>query len=170
MALSQCQPAKFTNHNSMKVSVGQDLNGFVHTQRNQLSSIASVPEDKSTDPSKDRIKEFRLSISQKNRYPLQSQSKWSRFLDGLLHWRRDSNHFGYYSPPMERPIDKINIRLTTSEQNDGRHKTNATPKRSMYKEQDDDSISNSSLKDVSADALRDELSSYMEELRLRELR
>lgn len=142
-----------------------------HLQRNNLEVMSSLPEDDDLDISSDKNNEIRISISC-NRTPLQTKSTWLSFMRGIFNWRRDTRNIGYYSPPMEHPIGKISIRLNADDVKLHRYQqTMSTSTINNTKDDDEyDSISNSSLKDASTAALEDELSTYMEELRLRELR
>lgn len=162
VTLSQCQSIKFTNHGSVKAGTGACAEGL--SQRNNLESIASMPEDDDVDAADDINNEIRISISC-NRAPMRAKATWSTFFRDLFNWKREKRNIGYYSPPMEHPIGKISIRLNAGDVKGDRRTANARDA-----DGDGDSISNSSLKDVSTAALKDELSTYMEELRLRELR
>lgn len=140
----------------------------------------------------DKINEIRISISRTNKIKMQNPSHLSQMLGGLIGWGQKTRNIGYYSPPMEHPIDKISIRLdacANDSKDDVGHSLVANnhskskghvefATESIQYSDDDhhdgggdaDFISNSSLKDCNAIALEDELSTYMNELRLRELR
>lgn len=83
------------------------------------------------------------------------------FFRNLFNWSRHSSHLGFYSPPLEHPIGKTDIHLST---------TNRTTDDRECVSSDDGEMSNSSLKNVDRVALEDELASYMEEIRQREKR
>lgn len=200
MTVSQYQPVKLSNHsNPMKfqsnvMSSGHPIVSHAHVDEARNNRIGPITNKCSSNDSNayrpefvhDKINEIRISISCANKMKVQNPSRASQMLGGLFGWRQNTRNIGYYSPPMEHPIDKISIRLNTcaiASNHDAGHSVAATilsqPKghvefaaTPMRNDSDDDadSISNSSMKDCNATALEDELSTYMKELRLRELR
>lgn len=127
----------------------------------------------------DKSHEIRISINCTNRMKPKSESKLIRFFQNIVRWRLHSRHIGYYSPRTNHSIDTINVRLNPvvvvtnndahqiSERNFGHFDHS---QRSAEDDQDNDSISNSSLRDDNETAIKDELAAYMDELRLREIR
>lgn len=195
MTLSQCQSFKLPNHGPINFHTNaidpfefsaRDGNGHINNsvQRvlNKTQAELMNVSDENVTFMHDKTKEIRISISCAKKIKLNSDSRWSEWIQNLFRLRNSSRNIGYYSPPMDHPIGKINIRLNTvaaaSDTDINKYKQpNGTQtvgicnnKVKQLYDGDDDSISNSSLKDVSPTALEDELSSYMEELRLRELR
>lgn len=130
----------------------------------------------------DKSHEIRISINCINRIKPKSESKIIRFFRNISHWRLHSRHIGYYSPRTNHSIDMINVRLNpVVVTNNDTHQisernlvhcdnTNNNMKKIQHNDNDNDSISNSSLRDDNELAIKDELSAYMEELRLREIR
>lgn len=148
----------------------------------------------------DKSHEIRISINCANRIKPKSESKLIRFFQNITRWRLHSRHIGYYSPRTNHSIDTINVRLNPvvvvtnndahqiSERNlvrydngNGSSSCNNNNNKHFHDNDDgvgsgngngndDDSISNSSLRDDNEMAIKDELSAYMEELRLREIR
>lgn len=132
----------------------------------------------------DKSHEIRISINCANRIKPKSESKLIRFFQNISRWRLQSRNIGYYSPRTNHSIDTINVRLNPvvvvtkndahqiSERNlvhfDSANNKNLDEDDAVV--DDGDSISNSSLKDDNEMAIKDELSTYMEELRLREIR
>lgn len=217
MTVSQYQPVKLSNYNSMKhqsnvTSSGHPMVSRAHAiavtagddnvddvRINKIAPIIECPSN-NTDAYQpefvhDKINEIRISISRTNKIQMQNPSRLSQMFGGLFGWRQNTRNVGYYSPPMEHPIDKISIRLNTCaiDANDtAGHSLTANihskskghvgfaAKSIKFGDENDngngrdmgdaDSISNSSLKDCNNTALEDELSTYMKELRLRELR
>lgn len=205
MTVSQYQSVKLSNHNAMKFQSNAMNNGHATVSRAPIDDVRSNKvgpiikcTSSETDPycsaefMQDKINEIRISISCTNNIKMQNPSRLSQIFGGFVGYRQNNRNIGYYSPPMEHPIDKISIRLDTcgNDSNDDAGHSLATNDHSGNKrhvefatkpiERSDadnggdndtaDSISNSSLKDCNATALEDELSTYMKELRLRELR
>lgn len=205
MTVSQHQSVKLSNHNAMKSHSNAMNNGQptasrapIDDARNNKVGPLIKRTSTETDPYRsaefvhDKINEIRISISCTNKIKMQNPSRFSQIFGGLVGWRQNTRNIGYYSPPMEHPIDKISIRLDTcgNDSNDdagqslaannhnnskGHVKFATDPIKSSDEgtagdNDEADSISNSSLKDCNAIALEDELSTYMKELRLRELR
>lgn len=111
--------------------------------------------------------EIQISINCSKKLQLKNESKFMSFFHNLFKCGHNTRHIGYYSPPLEHPANKINIHLSTGNPPVFEEKYDET---SLNRNEHGEDISNSSLKDVNAAAIEDELSSYMEELRLRELR
>lgn len=89
-------------------------------------------------------------------------------LRSLFGWYRPKKNAAFYSPPLEHPIKGIKINIHTND-NPNRIRTAAVNVDSMSSNEDEE-ISNSSLKNVDRAALKDELAAYMDEIRAREKR
>lgn len=211
MTVSQYQPVKLSNHNSMKsqsndtsnlppmASCADGATAAIADDDNVARVNQVVPFVKCTSSDADtyqpefvhdKINEIRISISRTNKTKMRNPSRLSQMFGGLFKCRQSTRNIGYYSPPMEHPIDKISIRLNTCaiDSNDvaghsvaASHHTKSrghvafATKPIAYSDDEtergeSDSISNGSLKDCNATAIEDELSTYMKELKLRELR
>lgn len=208
MTVSQYQSIKLSNHNTIKFQ-SNVISGsgptamasrahIAETRSNNNNKIGPIIKCSSSDADTyhpdfihDKINEIRISISCTNKTKMKNPSRMSQMFHGLFSWRQNIRNVGYYSPPMEHPIDKISIRLDTcgiESNDDAGHSfvaNNNTKSKAHIQslirpsrngddndgdENDIDSISNSSLKDCNATALEDELTMYMNELKLRELR
>lgn len=144
----------------------------------------------------DKPHEIQISINCANRHKSKkTDSKLMRFFQSISRWRLHSRHLGYYSPRgTHHSIDTINVRLNPAvvavANNDIHHICEPTltqfehGNRYRNSDRDDDdsgggggdnkdnhsTISNSSPKENNESAIKDELTAYMDELRLRELR
>lgn len=105
-----------------------------------------------------RKEEIKISIGPRSNLTEGQSSGVVTFFRRIFNWRSSSRKTGYYSPSIDQSINDRGICVAS------RAFENKFDKVSL----DDGDISNSSLKDVDAAALKDELSAYMEELRLRE--
>lgn len=209
MTVSQYHSVKppGSSHNAMKLQSNVMYSGHptmvshAHNDDARTNKVVPMIKCQSTETDRyhppefvhDKINEIRISISCTNKIKMQNTSRTSQMLGGLFGWRQNTRNIGYYSPPMEHPIDKISIRLDkcATDANDVAGHSLATKSDwskakghvAFATEANDnieynggvdsdgaDSISNSSLKDCNAVALEDELSTYMKELRLRESR
>lgn len=114
-----------------------------------------------------RKEEITISIGP-NQNPAENSSRLLRFIRGIFYWRsnRPQPAGGYYSSTRNGTDGKNGVRGSN---NTGKRCRSPLSRADAISIDDDDGdISNSSLKDVDTDALKDELSSYMEELRNRE--
>lgn len=89
--------------------------------------------------------------------------------------RQSKSRPGFYSPTRDLPpIGKIALHLSANvaiaDDADEPNVTNVKRNEQLYSDESDGSISNSSMKHVGQNALEDELSAYMQELREREKR
>lgn len=235
MTVSQYQSVKLPAHNSMKLNANAMHSGHGHLMmphghiddmaNHTVESFAkrtatpTVTNDADvyshTDFMHDKVNEIRISISCGNKIKVEKPSRFTQMFTNVFGWRQSIRNIGYYSPPMEHPIDKISIRLNTrpndtnddpnaqqsmaaDNNNKSRGHVQFAPnpfRRSGIEISDDesdvndnedddiggrrgndggvqaaDSSSNNSLTNDNANTLDDELSTYMNELRLRELR
>lgn len=148
----------------------------------------------------DKTHEIQIPINCANRHKSKkTDSKLMRFFQSISRWRLQSRHLGYYSPRgTNHSIDTINVRLNpavvAATNNDIHHICEPTLTQfehgnryggnNGHSDRDDDesgggggdnndnhsTISNSSVKEINETAIKDELTAYMDELRLRELR
>lgn len=82
-------------------------------------------------------------------------------------FRPKKNAKAFYSPPLEHPAKRIKIDIHTNDNPNGTHTVVNVDSTSSN---DDEEISNSSLRNVDRAALKDELAAYMDEIRAREKR
>lgn len=96
-----------------------------------------------------------------------------KILRSWFNWFRLQNNAAFYSPPLEHPTKGIEINIQTND-NPNRVRTvvnvGTVSSNDDEDDNDQDEISNSSLKNVDPAALKDELATYMEEIRAREKR
>ncbi|XP_031633326.1 pyrokinin-1 receptor-like [Contarinia nasturtii] len=178
--LSKHQPR--SNSNLGANGVGSRSSGGGGGGNNVCRMIDSTYNDNEMNVKHDKSHEIRISINCVNRIKPKSESKLIRFFHNISRWRLHSRHIGYYSPRTNHSIDMINVRQNPvvvtnndayqiSERNLVRfNNANNNMKKTQHNDNDNDSISNSSLRDDNELAIKDELSAYMEELRLREIR
>lgn len=189
MTISQCHSTKMSIDYDLNNQYG-DVNKITVMPKQKLYSSGSkvcrfqkrmyddtMPHNDDGNAKHDKSHEIRISINCANRIKPKSDSKLIRFFQNISRWRLNSRHIGYYSPRTNHSIDTINVRLnpvvvvTNNEAHQISDRNSVhfdNGKRNI--EDDNDSISNSSLKDDNELAIKDELTAYMEELRLRELR
>lgn len=163
MTISQCQ--------STEMSIDYNLNTQYCDQNKSV--ILTKPKPVSGGNRVCRIQRRMIGPIQPK-----SESKLIRFFQNISHWRLHSPHIGYYSPRMNHSIDTINLRLNPSVvvtnkdapqifERNFIHFDNANNKN--HNDYDNDSMSNS-LREDNEMVIKDELATYMEELRLREIR
>lgn len=90
-----------------------------------------------------------------------------QILRSWFSWFRPKKNAAFYSPPLEHPTKGIKINIHTNDNPNGIQ--TAVNVDSMSSNEDEE-ISNSSLKNVDRAALKDELDIYMDEIRAREKR
>lgn len=182
VTVSQCQSTKMSIDYDMSSQCGDLSKNVLQKPFYHSSKVSRMPKRivEQTEPSSennsknDKSHEIQISINCTHRIQPKNESKIIRFFQNILRWRLHSRHIGTH-----HSIDTINVRLNpvvVVTNND----TNQTLERNLVHfgnthkvldgNDDDDSISNSSLKDDNETAIKDELAAYMEELRLREIR
>lgn len=96
-----------------------------------------------------------------------------KILRSWFNWFRPQKNAAFYSPPLEHPTKGIKINIQTNDK-PNRIRTVVNVDTVSSNDDDDDNdqeeISNSSLKNVDPAALKDELATYMDEIRAREKR
>lgn len=190
MTLSQCQPTKTPcdmnslgplskqNTNPFFCGLNNTSSGTVHNRTNQEVACSSYEDD---DAKFNEFQEIHISINCSNKTKLKNESKLTRFIQAIFRWRLHSRNIGYYSPRANHSNDMINVRLSpvvVVTNDDVVHRNDRLCNHDfsdfMHSPSDQqidmDSISNSSAKDDNTATIKDELSTYMEELREREFR
>lgn len=214
MTLSQYQTVKLPTHNSVKfqsnvMNSSHPMVSCTHIDNARNNEFGPIIKCTAHDTDAyqpefvhDKFNEIRISFSCTNKIQMRNPSRLSQMFSGFFGWQQNSRNIGYYSPPMEHPIDKISIRLDTcgieSNNDHAGYSLAVNPSNSNHNKSknhvefatnpihisdgNDDGfvggnndgdahcISNNSPDDCNATAPDDELSTYMEELRLRELR
>lgn len=124
----------------------------------------------------DESHEIRISINCANRIKPRSESKLIRFFQNISRFRLHSRHIGYYSPRAAHSIDAINVRqnpVVVVTNNDAHHVVEQCADRFAQRNHTVDSSVNNSISNSSKDdngtAIKDELTAYMEEVRLRNI-
>lgn len=166
---------------TQKCSNTNDNNKTCNGSTNQLKECAIFNETNAT-ADNNKPHEIHITINCTNKINEKKDSMLIRCFQNLFHWRLNSRHIGYYSPRTNHSIDTINVRLNpvvivtndNSQENSEQNSMHCKGIADDYMKDDSgdvDSISNSSLKDKNDGMeMKDELESYMEELRLREIR
>lgn len=173
------QPSNQINSNANRLTAMTAATATATACKMQNHNIELWPESEVNSPVENElIKNIQINVNCSNALKPRNKSKLIRYFQNIFRSKLQTRNTGYYSPRNNHSIDVINVNLSSIVQSsavaENEENSDEMIDRCIHSNvnanNDVDDAQCNSVSDDDAKMAKDELTAYMEELRLREIR